>query len=128
MHLELRNLSDPSGVPTIAVSGGVDHQNAANLYEAVRKAARRPPHRVKLDLSPLEAIDSAGIATLVTLRREIEARGGSLEIVEMNEQSARMAAMLPWRREAPPPPPASPSFLERIGEGSISLATALLEV
>ena len=56
---------DPSGAPTITVSGELDITNVAELKVAIEWFARDEPHQVILDLSGLRFIDSSGIGLLV---------------------------------------------------------------
>lgn len=77
--MEIEQVRDNADHATVVVKGEVDLANAGELREAL-VAAAGDGDRVVADLSGLEFIDSTGLTALLGAHRDIEGRGGSLEL------------------------------------------------
>ena len=77
--------ADDAGVQavTVVVEGELDLHSASVLRSVLNEAEEAGPDRVVLDLGGLTFIDSAGIGVLVGALRRLEARGGTLTVVDV---------------------------------------------
>ncbi|GIJ48176.1 anti-sigma factor antagonist [Virgisporangium aliadipatigenens] len=88
-YLELTVTEEGSTV-TVRVGGDLDVDTVPELQDVLVGWADRPGGRVVLDLSELEFCDSTGLGALVGLRRRLLAAGGSLALVGVSGQVARL--------------------------------------
>ena len=76
---------------TVRLAGELDHHGARGLMEQLDQLLERElPGRTVLDLGELGFMDSSGIAVILRLRRRMEALGGSLVVVNIPTQAARV--------------------------------------
>lgn len=66
---------------TLRVAGRLDAAWASHFHSAASELMRDGRHRVRIDASELEYLSSAGLRTLLKIRRELDAVHGSLAIV-----------------------------------------------
>jgi len=116
--------STAGGATTLAFTGTLDAAGAGVLWAQVLDAARAAGgQRLVLDLSGIDACDTAGAALLVEAER---AHGGGAEApdVETRGASAQVRALLERVRDigpAPPPsPPAHVGWREALGAGLVA--------
>ena len=88
MRIRVHKLSP--GAVEIAVHGELDESNVDVLRAHLLDHRDDETHRVLLNLSGLESIDTAGMALLVLARIEIEAHGGTF-VIEMAPTGAGRA-------------------------------------
>ena len=85
--------SEPGGV-RIGLQetlGFKDHQEFRRLLSEV---LQRKPSRVKVDLSTLAMVDSAGLGLLVILNDRVKQPGGSVTLSRPNEDVKRLLAIV----------------------------------
>lgn len=76
----LVNRTDRAAV--IELVGDVDLYNAPQLQEAIRELLASGQHRILVDLSRVEYIDSSGLGTLVGGLRRAREQDGDLSIMD----------------------------------------------
>ena len=69
----------------VALLGAI-HTNNTWLESELTKLLKHKPKRVELDLSKTEYVSSSGIGTLVWLRNELLAAGGTLNVTSVHPQ------------------------------------------
>jgi len=76
---------------TISLIGELDHHGAKGLMEAIDRAMEQNlPNKAILDLQGLTFMDSSGIAVVLRAKRRMEALQGSLSVVNIPRQAARV--------------------------------------
>lgn len=114
----------------VSLSGGLTAARARAVFEELESAARRRPEAITIDFSGVDDIDTAGVATLIVVRRDLERRGIRVELAGLSPTHRRIFAAVP-----PPPrpraPPPSRGLLERVGargRSALAATTALAEM
>jgi anti-anti-sigma factor len=77
------------GLCVIRVAGDIDLAAIDAFVEAVRSSLGRC-EACKLDLGGVSFIDSSGLGTLVRLRKEADAQGTPLRLINVTETTARL--------------------------------------
>lgn len=95
-----------------------------SLLRELDARARARPDAIVLDLSGLDDIDSAGVATLRAASRRLEPTGVALELTGASPSVAHMLRSTP-RAQQPAHRP-EPSPLERVGESTLAAWHGLL--
>lgn len=76
---------------TIAVSGEVDHHGAKTIMEELERYVDAAlPNALTLDLGGVTFMDSSGIAVLIRAYRRVQGLGGTLTVVNIPPQAARV--------------------------------------
>lgn len=76
---------------TITLSGELDHHAARELMESIDRLLEQVlPARTLLDLGELSFMDSSGIAVVRRAKRRMEALSGTLMVVNIPRQAARV--------------------------------------
>ena len=76
---------------TITLSGELDHHAAKGLMESIDRLLEQVlPARTLLDLGELSFMDSSGIAVVLRAKRRMEALSGTLMVVNIPRQAARV--------------------------------------
>ena len=76
---------------TITLSGELDHHAARELMESIDRLLEQVlPARTLLDLGELSFMDSSGIAVVLRAKRRMEALSGTLMVVNIPRQAARV--------------------------------------
>lgn len=88
--IEIRVLPLLDGAVEIDLRGELDESNLADVRAHLLDHSAGEPNRILLDVSRLDAIDSAGLALLLLARIEIEASGGSF-VVQATRPRVRRA-------------------------------------
>jgi anti-sigma B factor antagonist len=70
-----------AGIITVAVQGELDLLTAPKLAAHIGELLREEPGDVVLDLGETEFIDSAGLAILLNVQRQLERRGRQLRVI-----------------------------------------------
>jgi phospholipid/cholesterol/gamma-HCH transport system permease protein len=94
------------------------------LLHELEARARTRPSVVRLDLSALDDIDSAGVATLRVASRRLLASGIAVELHGASPKVAHVLDDTP--APAPPAAPREPGVLERVGEASLAAWRGLI--
>jgi anti-anti-sigma factor len=79
---------------TIALGGELGIVDAAALREQLRQALALGPGDLALDLSDVQACDSAGVQLLLSLRRSLAERGDALQLLNPAEPVRHALATL----------------------------------
>jgi anti-anti-sigma factor len=86
---------DSSGHGVVAhVSGEIDLSNAEIIGAALVDSMQNHEHRLILDLSDVEYLDSAGIQLIYQLRERLRARGQALRLVIPSSSASHDALRL----------------------------------
>ena len=76
---------------TITLSGELDHHAAKGLMESIDRCMEQNlPSKAVLDLGELTFMDSSGIAVVLRAKRRMEALSGTLMVVNIPRQAARV--------------------------------------
>ena len=76
---------------TITLTGELDHHAARELMESIDRLLEQVlPARTLLDLGELSFMDSSGIAVVLRAKRRMEALSGTLMVVNIPRQAARV--------------------------------------
>lgn len=76
---------------TIFLSGELDHHAARSVMETIDKLVDQSlPVRTTLDFTALTFMDSSGIAVVLRVKRRMEQMQGSLTVVNIPRQAARV--------------------------------------
>jgi len=76
---------------TLSLSGEIDHHGAKGLLEELdRELDAVLPRALTVDCGHVTFMDSSGIAVLLRLWQRMEALGGSIRVVGLREQPARV--------------------------------------
>jgi len=75
----------------IQLSGELDHHAAKNLMDSIDRLLEQTlPAKTLLDFGGLTFMDSSGIAVVLRAKRRMEALSGSLVVVNIPRQAARV--------------------------------------
>lgn len=108
---------DP-GAMVMRLAGPVRRDTVTELAKLLDRHAPRPGQRLTLDLSAVEAMDSAAVAALVTAFRRARATDATV-VAEPLSASAREALTTFRIGPDPEPPPSPPGMFESTGGGLI---------
>lgn len=98
--------------------------NASSLWKALRTEVGDESTAVRFDLSGVSAVDGAAMALIVQLKTEIEARGGSADVVGAAENIERLVHLYHGDEVAKPRKRFPPrSALDQIGVGTVAIFT-----
>ena len=76
---------------TIRLNGELDHHAAREVIRSIDQWIEQAlPVRTVLDLEDLTFMDSSGIAVVIRAKRRMETLGGSLTVVNIPRQAARV--------------------------------------
>ena len=76
---------------TITLTGELDHHAAKGLMDSIDRLLEQVlPARTLLDLGELSFMDSSGIAVVLRAKRRMEALSGTLMVVNIPRQAARV--------------------------------------
>lgn len=76
---------------TVRLTGEIDHHAARRLMlELDREIERRFPKTLVIDMSGVAFMDSSGIAVLLRTCRRMQEAGGSMRVVSVPRQSAKV--------------------------------------
>ena len=76
---------------TVFLSGELDHHAARGVMLSMEKCMEQTlPVRTVLDLKALTFMDSSGIAVVLRAARRMEALGGTLAVVNIPRQAAKV--------------------------------------
>lgn len=74
-----------SGVAVLSPAGRVNFMTAPQLRDELHAAVEAGSHRVLVDLSGVECLDSAGLGALISGLKTARAAGGDLRIAAPNQ-------------------------------------------
>jgi phospholipid/cholesterol/gamma-HCH transport system permease protein len=119
----LRTTTSERGDRVLAIEGRLDASSTARLWrEATTEARSAGPQTLVVEAGGVEYCDGAGAALLAAIQDLAEQGGGRFELRGPRDDLRELVALeAPTPPEEAPPAPA-PSFLVRLGRGSIELA------
>lgn len=85
---EFRTRTETSGAVSVSPAGRLDTKTAPELREHLHQLVREGHTELIVDLSEVEAIDSAGLSALVSGLRVARQAGGRLRIARPSKQVA----------------------------------------
>ena len=88
------NRSDEGDTTTLQIGGSLDVLTAPELMPTIDQLVAEKRHRVTVDLSSLDIIDSSGVAALVALYKRIRAVGGQVIVVGARDQPLAIFKLL----------------------------------
>ena len=88
----------------LTVRGSLDINTAPALAEEIDRILEARPDKVDVDLSPLELIDSSGVAALVKLYKGVRSTGGDIAISGARDQPLAIFKLLQLNRVFPGQP------------------------
>jgi anti-sigma B factor antagonist len=78
----------------LVVRGSLDINTAPTLAAEIDRILAAKPVRVNVDLTPLDLIDSSGVAALVKLYKGVRSAGGSIAISGARDQPLAIFKLL----------------------------------
>lgn len=128
--LDLRPFQAESAVLSGALSGTLDVHTTGEVWRRLQERLRTPPFAkiLRLDLSNLDYVDSAGLALLTELDRGLRARGAALELNGLREGHARSLRRFADLIHYEPAEKRRPGFLERMGGFTLDLFRDIREL
>ncbi len=76
---------------TISLHGELDHHAAREMMDKIDQAIEKDlPTRAILDMSGVSFMDSSGIAVVMRAKRRMDAMGGTLTVVNIPHQAAKV--------------------------------------
>lgn len=83
-----------AGVIRLAIEGELDAMTVSDLRLEIEKMLMRPIGRVEVDLAQLRMLDSSGVGALVSLYKQVRARGGEVVVVGLRDQPLAIFRLL----------------------------------
>lgn len=122
----LRTTTAESGERVLTFEGRLDGSSTARLWREATAAARSAGNRnVVVDAGGVDYCDGAGAALLAAIEELAEDGGGSFELRGLRDDLRELVALVaPSKGRAAKPAP-SPSFLVRLGRGSLQVGRDL---
>ncbi|MGW5263261.1 STAS domain-containing protein [Microbispora sp. NPDC004025] len=77
-------------VLVVALDGALDYTNAERLRQDIEAALGEERRELILDLSPLNFCDSTGIRILLSVRKLLQERKGTVTLAGLNPRLARI--------------------------------------
>jgi anti-sigma B factor antagonist len=79
-----------AGEAVLVLTGEIDMATAGELRAATDRTMVDPPEKLALDFAGVTFCDSQGLSTLISLHRDITARGRRLVLVNVGDFMARL--------------------------------------
>ena len=101
-----------AGVIRLSIEGELDAVTVSDLRAEIEKLLMRQIGRVEVDLAQLRMLDSSGVGALVSLYKQVRARGGEVVVLGLRDQPLAIFRLLRLDRvmvgaELKPAPPHS---------------------
>lgn len=104
------------------LSGRLDMNTAGAVWRSLQDGLRTAgPHFLRLDVSKVEFMDSAGLALLDELRQDLQLKAGALELIGLRPEHARKLQRFADLAPAKPVMAVRPGFLERFGQYALNV-------
>ena len=78
----------------LTLRGSLDINTAPQLAEEIDRIVAHKPAKVVVDLTPLDLIDSSGVAALVKLYKNVRSGGGTLVVTGARDQPLAIFKLL----------------------------------
>lgn len=92
MKFKQRSLSE--SVWFIVVDGRIDQLSTPELEDTFNKALEAGHIRLVIDLAGVNYINSGGLRSLLTIRRQARARGGDVVMINFTSQLTQLFAVM----------------------------------
>lgn len=83
-----------AGVIRLSIEGELDAVTVSDLRTEIEKLLMRQIGRVEVDLSQLRMLDSSGVGALVSLYKQVRARGGEVVVLGLRDQPLAIFRLL----------------------------------
>jgi anti-sigma B factor antagonist len=83
-----------AGVIRLSIEGELDAVTVSDLRVEIEKLLMRQIGRVEVDLSQLRMLDSSGVGALVSLYKQVRARGGEVVVLGLRDQPLAIYRLL----------------------------------
>jgi anti-sigma B factor antagonist len=83
-----------NGVIRLVIEGELDAVTVSDLRTAIEKLLMQHVGRVEVDLSELRMLDSSGVGALVSLYKQVRARGGEVVVIGLRDQPLAIFRLL----------------------------------
>jgi len=83
-----------AGVIRLSIEGDLDAVTVSDLRAEIEKLLMRQIGRVEVDLSQLRMLDSSGVGALVSLYKQVRARGGEVVVLGLRDQPLAIFRLL----------------------------------
>lgn len=83
-----------AGVIRLSIEGELDAVTVSDLRVEIEKLLMRQIGRVEVDLSQLRMLDSSGVGALVSLYKQVRARGGEVVVLGLRDQPLAIFRLL----------------------------------
>lgn len=117
-------VAERDGRWVIAFHGRLTAATAGRAYARLRKLGPAPAASARIDLSELEALDTAGAWLVDRLRRRLEQEGHAVEVVGARPDHATLVALMEGTSGSEPPvlkkPNAALAIVAQMGEQAIA--------
>lgn len=119
-------VADDGPAPTLRLQGDLRRGVVAELAKLLRARAPQKGQTLTLDLSAVDAMDSASVAALVTAHRNARNAGAEVRVADLSDEARR--ALQTFRLGPDPEPePGPPGGFEALGGGLIGLGAAFVD-
>ena len=86
MSLDVESRQTDSGITVLAPSGRLDVVGAPALKEAVSEAMKNGQPRLVIDMEGVTFVDSSGLGSVVSARKQVRTSKGDLRLAAPNQQ------------------------------------------
>lgn len=90
--------SEANGIVTFVLEGRIDSAGASELDDTLQKATAAGKHKMILDMSAVQYINSAGLRTLADILTQNRAHKGDLRLVALNPKVDRVFKIIGFDR------------------------------
>ena len=128
IHIE----SDRGGEVTLSPSGRIETENLnAFLSEAEAILVEKAPRKLRVDLSDIDYLDSAGALGLIQLEDQTKARSIPFQFVNVTDEAKRIMALIDRKALTVTPlvsEKRSDNLIERVGDGTLRILNDFVSV
>jgi len=128
IHIE----SDKGGEVTLSPSGRIETENLnAFLSEAEAILVEKAPRKLRVDLSDIDYLDSAGALGLIQLEDKTKARSIPFQFVNVTDEAKRIMALIDRKALTVMPlvsEKRSDNLIERVGDGTLRILNDFVSV
>ena len=87
------NIQEQSEGMMATVSGRLDTPSAVKAQQEITPLLQNADKQITLDCKDLEYISSSGLRLFLTIRKEAQAKGGKVTIININEEIKKVFMM-----------------------------------
>ncbi len=123
------NARKSPAIRDLVIEGALDRHTVPERHAEVARGLRDLPAgaEVRLDLSGVTSLDSAGAAWCRVVAETVARRGGRLVLTEAGPKAREALSVFRVRLESAAPPARRPGRLERLGGGAYGALLAVVE-